>query len=733
MRALLIIAATSVCLFAGFRIALATGQLTAASVDASVQCDLSRKSCVISNASVQLQLDVRVSAAARVSRLTVPRTGQTFVIADGADALLTLDDRVLHVGAQADGFVVSDVRAAAVTNGVTLEVDMLLADAHATITRHYALYDGSPTFELWTTVRPDSHPVSLSDLNAFSLTIPDGSIQYINGLQGDNSIVERDGVFSLQRRLLNDGETLSLGSLERSSQETIPWMVVDGGGQSVFAGVMWSGAWSMSATKAGGTIALVGGLAPMSTVATPESPVDGPHGFFGVVAGGVDAVAPAVQAFIVGGVRRGRGFAPFVTYNTWFAYGTRMDEASILSEMISASALGSELFVVDAGWYSGSGANGIFDFDSGLGSWQADPDRFPNGLKLLADQAHGLGMKFGIWLEPERVDLAKVGPGGVEESWLATAQGSYGSDRAAQVCLAGTRARAWIFEHLTSLIDQVHPDYLKWDNNMWINCDRDGHGHGEADGNFAHVRGLYDLLDALRARYPDLILENVSGGGNRLDVGMLRYTDVGWMDDRTAPSVHVRHNVEGLSTLFPPAYLLSFAVPHDTEPLQRAPDLRLYLRSRMQGVLGLSLLTGRLYDDDAASLAREVSVYKSFRDALSNASATLLTDQALVVDGPAWDVLEASDPESGAVILSAFQIDAGTTQINVKPRDLAPSSIYTVRSVDQGMLGSASGEALMRDGIDIVASQLTAAHVLLLSPDAAAGTTAARLRGKARR
>ena len=83
--------------------------------------------------------------------------------------------------------------------------------------------------------------------------------------------------------------------------------------------------------------------------------------------------------------------------------------------------------------------------------------------------------------------------------------------------------------------------------------------------------------------YPDMLIENVSGGGNRLDLGMLRYTDVAWMDDRTAPSVHVRHNVEGLSAVFPPAYLLSFLTDHEGEPLHDSPDISLYVRSRMAG------------------------------------------------------------------------------------------------------------------------------------------------------
>ncbi len=277
-------------------------------------------------------------------------------------------------------------------------------------------------------------------------------------------------------------------------------------------------------------------------------------------------------------------FPSLVTYNTWFAYGTNIDDASMRAEMDHAAALGTEMFVVDAGWYAGAGASGPFDFDSGLGSWSADPARFPDGLEALTQYAHSLGMKFGLWVEPERVNLSQVGGSGcaMKHCWRRPAAIT---DRTTPLKCAwpATAARQWLFDRLTQLLDEVQPDYLKWDNNMFINCDRAGHGHGATDGNFAHVSGLYSLLATLRTRYPDMLMENVSGGGNRLDLGMARYTDVAWMDDRTAPSVHVRHNVQGLSIVFPPAYLLSFVTDHESEPLHDAPDLPLYFRSRMEG------------------------------------------------------------------------------------------------------------------------------------------------------
>src|SRR5262249_44510951 len=151
------------------------------------------------------------------------------------------------------------------------------------------------------------------------------------------------------------------------------------------------------------------------------------------------------------------------------------------------------------------------------GRWVHDERRFPDGVAAVAEYAHKLGMKFGIWIEPERTTLVNVGERGVPERLLAMSDGGYGSETSAQICLGGAPGRQGIVDQLTALIDAVHPDYVKWDNNFWINCRRDDHGHGHHDGNFAHVSGLYQVLADLRTRYPALLIENVSGGGNRLD------------------------------------------------------------------------------------------------------------------------------------------------------------------------------------------------------------------------
>ena len=604
---------------------LAAGSAAAATVvaqqgDASITHNASAGTWALAAGGATLTLALDPSRDFGIVKL-LSASGVAWTTATAADTFVRVGGKTIAFGSRATGFTYKDANVSA--RGATLQLNAVFAlDAQAlTVTRHYAIVSGSPSFETWTTF--DGGDAAVSDLNALHLTVPNGLVHWLTGLQGDAADAPHDSAFTLQQQALTAGQPFSLGAVHRASEKSVPWFSIDGAKDEFYAALMWSGAWSATFDRAGNSTTITIGLAPMST--TASTAVDGPHVVFGVAPGGIAAGTAALRSYVLDGIRGGRPIAPLVTYNTWFAYGTEIDEASMRAEMERAAALGVELFVIDAGWYAGTGAAGPFDFDAGLGGWTADPARFPNGLAPLRDYAHSLGLKFGLWVEPERTNLSLVGPPGVEESWLAMEGGEYGSDHAGQICLASAAARQWLMARLTSLLDEVRPDYLKWDNNMFVNCDRDGHGHGPTDGNFAHTSALYGMLTELRAAYPTLLIENVSGGGNRLDVGMLRFTDVAWMDDRTAPSVHVRHNVQGLGTVFPPAYLLSFVTDHDTEPLHDAPDLSLYFRSRMGGALGLCFRSDSFTEGENAGMAHEIGIYKTTRSTVSVAAASLLT------------------------------------------------------------------------------------------------------------
>jgi alpha-galactosidase len=630
------------------------------------------------------------------------------------DTQLTVGGRTVALGNRAAGFVLQNVVPSVSGSTVRLDVTFDLPASRLRATRTYAVTSGSPTFETWTTFTPTGGTVALGDLNALKLTIPAGTFHWVNGLQGDDATTARDTAFTRQQRTLAPGERLALGAAGRSSEDTVPWFAVDSGPDVFYAGLLWSGAWSLSAERTAAGLDIRLGLPPMST--SIMSSIEGPHAFFGVTRGDLTDASAALRSFIVRGLRRGRPFDALVTYNTWFAYGVQIDEALVRSEIDGAAALGAELFVLDAGWYTGTGRNGAGDFTSGLGTWQVDRAKFPSGLRALRDYTHDRGMKFGIWVEPERVAQSTVGqPGLAQETWLAKRDGKLGSVDAAQICLGAGAQRQWMLDRLITLIDTVQPDYLKWDNNAWINCNRSGHVHAASDGNFAHVTGLYNVLATIRERYPDLLIENVSGGGNRMDLGMLRYSDVGWMDDRTTPAAKVRHNIQGLSALFPPGYLLSFAMDHQQERMQDSPDLSLVLRSRMSGVLGLCFKTAAFNDDEAAAIAREIETYKSLRPSLASGAGTLLSSQAAPNGGPAWDLFQTTPTGNHSVIVWAVQSDAGIDETVVIPVGLKANGRYEVRSVDEGLLGIATGTELMTDGIVLAASPRSAAHVLLFT------------------
>ena len=667
--------------------------------------------------STNLELAIGFDAARTLAlqRLSNPVTGRSSNITPAPDFSITAGgERITLTSSGAVSFV--GAVAQATDRGVTLTFTFEHRAQRLTFSRVYACYPGSPTIETWTRVTTTSGDTNLNDLVAWNMTMPLGNVRWLGGLRGDfaGSDSTAEDAFVFAEHDFEPGERLDLGSDGRSSEAFVPLFFVDDDRDEFFGGLMWSGAWRASLERADDRLRVSVTFPGVGTSVSIARPFELPHTFFGVAAKTATGETAALRQFVLQGIRHGRPFQPLVTYNTWFVYGTRVNEDAMVAEIDRAAALGVELFVLDAGWYTGAGETGDFDFDSGLGSWTADPGRFPSGLASLADYAHGVGLKFGLWIEPERVSLATVDkPGLAREAWLATHGNDYGSGLNAQICLAGAAGRKWVLDQLVALIELVHPDYLKWDNNFWINCDRAGHGHGPADGNMAHVQALYGLLDELRQRYPHLLIENVSGGGARLDFGMMAFTDTAWMDDRTSPASHVRHNLEGLTFAFPPAYLLSFLIDYDGEPIAGAEDLPLLMRSRTPGILGLTYRTDLLDEGTAELLKQQIAEYKTYRTIITQADATLLTAQA-PVDSSSWDVIQEVTDDARSALIFGFKGDAQDGRLIVRPRGLLPDATYDVQSVDIGPLGASRGDLLMQDGIELVHSGGSRAHLLIL-------------------
>ncbi len=670
----------------------------------------------IGSANLELVVGFDASGALSLQRLSNPTTGRAWDITPAPDVSVSAGtDRITLSASGATTLV--GVDAAASEFGVVLTFTFENRGQHLSLSRVYACYAGSPTVETWTRISTSAggDGVSLTDLVGWRMTMPLGHVRWLGGLRGDSAGGSVEDAFVVADRDLAPNERIDLGAEGRSSETYVPLVVVNGDRDEFFGGLMWSGSWHAALERLDTRLRVTLDFPGISTAVTPSRPLELPHAFFGINSRSDTDESGALHQFVMRGIRHGRPFQPLVTYNTWFMYGTTVTEDAMVAEMDRAASLGVELFVIDAGWYFGAGVTSDFDFESGLGSWQADPDRFPSGLASLSDYAHGLGMKFGLWVEPERVALSTVDrPGLAQEPWLATHGGEYGSTSAAQICLAGREGRQWVLDRLVALLESVRPDYLKWDNNGWINCNRADHGHGPDDGNLAHVQALYGLLEELRRRYPDLMIENVSGGGARIDFGLLAYTDVAWMDDRTSPAAHVRHNLEGLTFAFPPAYLLSFLIDADNEPVAGAADLPLLTRSRGAGILGLTYRQELLDPLTAALLAIQINEYKGYRDTIARANASLLTLQT-PYDTSGWDVFQELSDDAATALIFGFKAETEDGRLVVRPRGLLPGIEYDVTSVDSGPLGAERGDLLMQDGIELIhEGGASRAHVLIL-------------------
>jgi alpha-galactosidase len=693
-RTLRIVALAVLVVAAGWRLLAREPERLVTLDDAFVDGDSASGRWTVGTGRIELSLTVTRAGDVRLDGLRWPGGPNMARLAD-SDALVAADGRSGPLGSGASGFKASAVDTTSGDGFVEALVRFQQERGALTATRHYRVRPATAAIEVWTELTATSGESGAAEnLNAFAVTVPEGAVHWVSGLATGDP-------FTRHSRELVPGESLTIGSRVVSSDENVPWVAVAGGDGTFFATLGWSGSWSAFMERREEGLAVQMWLPDMSVRVDRETPAEGPHAWIGVVPGDAGQASAATQQAL------SAGHAPFpslTTFNSWFVYGTSIDDGNMRDAIDQASRLGVELFQLDAGWYPQRAPVSIWDFTDGLGSWQVDRERFPEGLGAIGDHARANGMRFGVWVEPERVALAMVGrPGLAEERFLATSGGRYlpGGDSSsadAQICLGDAAAREWLLARLTLFIEDARPDYLKWDFNRWMICDRPDHGHTADGGNYAHVRGLYALIDTLRQRFPSLLIENCSGGGHRLDAGLLRLTDAGWMDDATAPAAHVRHNIEGLSSVFPASYLLSYVMPGDGEPMNGAADMSSLVRSRMMGTLGLAVNFRAVGERDLNELTQEFHLARVIRDYQSGAASYLLSPQA--GSHPAWEVVQQWSPTRQRGVLWAFGNDGGRTSVRLA--GLNPTDVYELRDMDSNRRQRLSGSTLLDSGFELL-------------------------------
>lgn len=595
--------------------------------------------------------------------------------------------------------------------GAELEIRLKDIRADLFVTLHYRVFaqDGIVARSARVENRTEQ-VITVESLQSGVWNLPAGSdyrLSYLAGRWASEA--------HLIREPIHQGVKVLDGRRGMTGFDSNPWLAVDEHGAATeedgrvwFGALGWSGNWRVAVEQtAVGQVRLTAGYHPFD-FAHPLRPGESlatPTYYGGFTDGGFGAMSRMLHAFqrkeiAPGG--RGARLRP-VWYNSWQVFETEVTEANQKELASKAAALGVELFVVDDGWFHLRKAA-----NAGLGDWWADPDKFPRGLKPLADHVRALGMEFGLWVEPEMVntnsDLFRAHP-----DWVLGFPGRPRTEGRSQLVLNFARedVKEFILAALDRLVSENGVRLFKWDMNRFLTEP----GWAElppAEQRKVWVRyteNLYELIDRLRAKHPGLEIESCKGGGGRVDLGILRRVDQFWTSDNTDALDRLQIQ-EGFSFAYAPKFLMGRVPPLVSRSGYRNVRANTPLEFRflvaMQGSLGLSLNLPLLTEEETETARRLVSFYKTIRATtqhghlhrlLSPRDSDLAANQFVSEDGR----------QSVVFALLRTREFYGVSHPTVRLRGLEPGAHYQVRPLHESRLMEtierASGAWLMEHGL----------------------------------
>lgn len=381
---------------------------------------------------------------------------------------------------------------------------------------------------------------------------------------------------------------------------------------------------------------------------------------------GLDALSARFHAFLRARPEHPRSARP-VLVNTWEAvyFDHRLEPLIEMAER--AADIGAERFVVDDGWFLGRR-----DDRTSLGDWVVDPVVWPGGLDPLARRVHELGMQFGLWFEPEMINLdshlAQTHP-----EWVF--DGGHGPGLPSRyqhvLDLGHEEAYALVLERISSLVEQLRIDYIKWDHNRYLTDA--GHSVDGRPGVRRQTQQAYRMMDELRRRHPALEIESCASGGGRIDLGVLERTDRVWSSDCNDP--HDRVDIQRFTGLLVPPELqgthIGAAESHTTH---RVATLDFRAATALWGNLGIELdLTA--IDDATRRRARAwIAAHRELRGLLH-------TGVVVHADTPPELRLEGVVAADGTEALFQFVVldrPAAWPPPRLRLPGLVPDRLYTV-------------------------------------------------------
>jgi hypothetical protein len=464
---------------------------------------------------------------------------------------------------------------------------------------------------------------------------------------------------------------------EGQPQEIVPWFMLqrqDAAQSGWYVGVEFSGRTRLTLVRNGGSVRGVAGLnpdpRPFRTRVAPGQRFDTPIIFVGGFSGGIDGAGNGLRRWVRQVLTNQAAWKqptyPLLVNNTWGS-GMNVDAHLVRRMMADAADLGIEMFQLDAGW------------SSAIGDWTPNPGRFPNGLVPLVDEAHRLGMKFGLW-----VDWTLAGrsarPGALN-AFDPTMAGWMVSDippdwkpesfQGQTIDIGVPAAKAWAQAEVNRIVSDYKLDMLEHDGYLVAQgCTRTDHPHAppdpastrvyedldaifvdgsnSTDVSYHAVRAYYDIHAELRRLHPDLLLEVCNDGGRMVDFGSAAHGDYFSITDTYDPLSNRRAFYDA-SHVLPPAMLEAYI---DQRPAPSLANFLYMLRSGMMGWATLMLDTTAWTPEQRAAAKGEFEHYKTeLRPLIRTADLYHITERP---DGIHWDGIEYFDPQRRRGVVYVF-------------------------------------------------------------------------------
>lgn len=362
-----------------------------------------------------------------------------------------------------------------------------------------------------------------------------------------------------------------------------------------------------------------------------------------------------------------------VVINSWEAFFFDFNDRKLKTLAKKAKQLGVELFVLDDGWFGQRN-----DDTTSLGDYEVNLKKLKGGLIKLSNYIHELGMQFGLWFEPEMISensqLYQTHP-----DWVVKVPERHPSKGRNQwvLDLTNIEVRNYILDHMSHHITTAKIDYIKWDMNRHIT---DAYSvHVPHPGMFYHqyILGLYDLLNQLTTRFPNLWIESCSSGGNRFDLGMLSYTPYIWASDNTDPIERLKIQ-SGLSYFYPPACISAHVslAPH-AQTLRHSP-LSTRFNVAAMACLGYELNLKYLTPAELNQIKQQIELYKTYQKVFQYGQFYRFNNP-----NPHRHYWQVSYEHTHIVGLYQKGSSASPEPDVLNVKALDPQSTYTVKSIQQ--------------------------------------------------